>query len=70
MSDWGFDPRGIGSAAVWHGQQDRAVPYGHGVCLADHIPGARRRLFAEQGHLSIALGSFEQILDDLLDPAL
>jgi hypothetical protein len=46
------------------------VPYAHGIWLADHIRGARRRLFAAEGHLSIALGSFDRILDDLLDPAL
>ena len=45
------------------------LPYAHGTWLADHIPGARRRLFADEGHLSIALGLFDQILDDLLEPA-
>jgi len=33
-----------------------------------HIPGARRRLF-DEGHLSIAVGLFDRILDDLLEPA-
>jgi|BarGraNGADG00212_2_1021979.scaffolds.fasta_scaffold69779_1 pimeloyl-ACP methyl ester carboxylesterase len=70
VSDWGFDLRDVHSVSVWQGSQDRAVPYAHGVWLADHIPGARRRLFAGEGHLSIALGSFDRILDDLLDPAL
>lgn len=46
------------------------VPYAHGIRLADHIPGVWRRLFDAEGHLSLALGSFERILDDLLDPAL
>jgi hypothetical protein len=70
VSDWGFDLRDVRSVAVWQGSQDRMVPYAHGIWLADHIPGACRRLFAAEGHLSIALGSFDRILDDLLDPAL
>ena len=70
MSDWGFELRDVQSVAIWQGAQDRMVPYAHGVWLADHIPGARRRLFDAEGHLSIALGSFERILGDLLDAAL
>ncbi len=66
--DWGFDLRDCRNVVVWQGDQDRMVPYSHGVWLADHIPGARRRLPAGQGHLSIALGAFDQILDDVLDP--
>lgn len=69
VSDWGFDPRDARRVAIWQGAQDRAVPYAHGVWLADHIPGARRRLFDAEGHLSIAIGMFDRILDDLLDLA-
>ena len=70
MSDWGFDLRDVRSVSIWQGAQDRMVPYAHGIWLADHISGARRRLFADEGHLSVWLGSLDRILDDLLDPSL
>jgi hypothetical protein len=66
VSDWGFDLRAVRSVAIRRGAQDRMVPCAHGVWLADHIPGARRQLLAAERHLSVALGSFDQILDDLL----
>jgi pimeloyl-ACP methyl ester carboxylesterase len=64
--DWGFDLRDARSVAIWQGAHDCMVPYAHGIWLADHIPGARRRLLAGEGHLSMAVGLFEEILDDVL----
>jgi pimeloyl-ACP methyl ester carboxylesterase len=66
VKDWGFDLRDVPSAAIWQGSEDRMVPYAHGVWLADHIPGARRHLYDGEGHLSIAIGMFERVVDDLL----
>ena len=68
VADWGFDLRDCRSVVIWQGAQDRMVPEAHGRWLADHIPGARRRLLADQGHLSIVVGAFDRILDDVLDP--
>jgi pimeloyl-ACP methyl ester carboxylesterase len=67
-SDWGFPLADARSVVVWHGAQDRMVPATHGRWLADRIPGARLRLFDNEGHMSI-IGLFDRILDDLLDPA-
>jgi pimeloyl-ACP methyl ester carboxylesterase len=68
-SDWGFPVADAHSVVVWHGTQDRMVPSTHGRWLADHIPGARFRLFDGEGHMSI-MRLFDRILDDLLDPAI
>jgi pimeloyl-ACP methyl ester carboxylesterase len=69
-ADWGF---GLGNlaapVAVWQGDQDRMVPYAHGVWLAGHIPGARAHLMPGEGHLSLTLAAIGEILDDLLDLA-
>ena len=64
---WGFALEEIGvPVVVWQGGQDRMVPFGHGQWLAAQLPGARPRLLPEEGHLSIAVASFGEILDDLL----
>jgi pimeloyl-ACP methyl ester carboxylesterase len=68
VRDWGFDPRRIAvPVSVWQGRQDRMVPFRHGEWLAAHIPGARVHLYDEHGHLSLAVGAFGEILDDLLE---
>lgn len=64
---WGFDLSTIRvPTAVWHGGQDHAVPFAHGEWLSTHVPGAKSRLFPEEGHLSLIVGRFPAILDDLL----
>jgi pimeloyl-ACP methyl ester carboxylesterase len=69
---WGFALDQVDvPVVVWQGGQDRMVPFTHGQWLATRVPGARPRLLAEEGHLSIAVASFGKILDDLLadDPS-
>jgi pimeloyl-ACP methyl ester carboxylesterase len=67
---WGFDigPSSV-PAAIWQGPHDRMVPFAHGEWLASHVGGARPRLRPEHGHLSLAVGSFGEILDDLVSLA-
>lgn len=63
---WGFDLAVISvSVVVWHGQQDRAVPFGHGRWLVDHVPGSRGFLTEEDGHLSLITRP-DVLLDELL----
>jgi pimeloyl-ACP methyl ester carboxylesterase len=53
-SPWGFDPASISiPAKVWHGRQDRFVPFEHGRWLAETIPGAEAELRADDGHLTV-----------------
>jgi pimeloyl-ACP methyl ester carboxylesterase len=51
---------------VWQGRHDRMVPYSHGPWLAGHIPTAVPHLFEDEGHLSIGIGKFGEILDALV----
>ena len=67
VTSWGFELDAIEvPVTVWQGDQDRFVPAAHGRWLAEHISGARAELRADQGHLSLALGAYGEILDDLL----
>jgi pimeloyl-ACP methyl ester carboxylesterase len=64
---WGFDVGAITvPVTVWQGDDDRMVPFAHGRWLAEHVAGARAELRPGEGHLSIALGGYGEILDDLL----
>lgn len=55
--------------SVWQGRHDLMVPFAHGEWLTRHIPSARAQLRPEHGHLSLAVGSIGEILDDLVTQA-
>jgi len=64
---WGFPLSNIATpVTVWHGTEDRFVPFSHGAWLAQHLPGARHALRTGEGHLSLAVSSYAEILDDLV----
>jgi pimeloyl-ACP methyl ester carboxylesterase len=67
---WGFALGGIDvPVVVWQGGQDRMVPFAHGQWLAAHLPSARARLLPGEGHLSIAVERFGEVVDELLASA-
>ena len=67
VNPWGFALEEIRTPVfVWQGAHDRMVPFAHGEWLAEHIPGARPRLFAEHGHLTLAVDSIPRIVDEQL----
>ncbi len=63
---WGFD---LGALTVptyvWQGSDDLMVPFAHGQWLADRIPGVTAHLEPGEGHLSIAVGALDRMLDEL-----
>ncbi len=70
IADWGFDLERIEPAVtIWQGREDRFVPFAHGEWLARHVTGSRARLRDGEGHMSIVIGSYGAILDDLLELA-
>jgi len=71
VHDWGFSVADCAAVpvAIWQGGEDRMVPPAHGSWLAAHIPGSRARLLPAEGHLTLAVTSFGQILDDLVQLA-
>jgi len=67
---WGFDLASIDvPVTVWQGEQDLMVPIAHGRWLAAHVSGARAELDPDDGHLSLAVGRYGDILDGLLADA-
>jgi pimeloyl-ACP methyl ester carboxylesterase len=71
-SGWGFSAADVAAGApvaIWWGDQDLMVPPAHGEWLAANIPGARSRLRPGEGHLTLVVNLYSQILDDVLDMA-
>lgn len=51
---WGFDLASIRVPVLhWQGEQDKFVPFGHGVWLSRHIPGVESRLTPDDGHITL-----------------
>jgi pimeloyl-ACP methyl ester carboxylesterase len=63
---WGFEPEELRVPTfIWQGGADLMVPFSHGQWLASRIPGATAHLLDDEGHLSVTLGLFEQMLEEL-----
>lgn len=67
---WGFELTAVSVPTfVWQGTEDLMVPFAHGRWLADHLPGATVHLEVGEGHLSIAVGALDRMIDELVDSA-
>jgi len=70
VSDWGFALEQVATPVLlWQGEEDLMVPFAHGRWLAAHVPGVTARLLPGEGHLSIALGAIDRMLDELIAAA-
>jgi pimeloyl-ACP methyl ester carboxylesterase len=67
---WGFDLAEISvPVMIWQGSADLMVPFAHGQWLAAHVPGAFGHMEDGEGHLSIAIGAIDRMLDELISVA-
>ena len=68
MAPWGFELDAIRTPVLlYHGRQDRFVPFAQGEWLADHIPGVRAVLTDDDGHLTLTDRHLEAIHGWLLE---
>jgi len=65
---WGFEMSELRiPVEIWHGARDRTVPVAMSDHLAESIPNARLRLFADEGH-HLIYRYWPEILSSLLRP--
>lgn len=68
LEPWGFDFGSIRTPVLlYHGRQDRFVPFGHGEWLAGQIPGVQAQLTHDDGHLTLTERHLEHIHAWLLE---
>ncbi|WP_375488993.1 alpha/beta fold hydrolase [uncultured Jatrophihabitans sp.] len=69
VKPWGFDLGQVDTpVSIWHGSDDRSVPFTHGRWLAAHLRDASLHRAAGDGHLSVFAQRLDQMLDGLLAP--
>ena len=69
VTPWGLDLTRIGvPVSIWHGRDDRFVPFAHGEWLAPRIPGASVHLEDDEGHISL-VRQLPRIFEELVSRA-
>ena len=64
---WGFELSEIEvPTMIWQGEEDLMVPFAHGRWLASQLPDAHVHLESGEGHLSVAIGAKDRMLDELV----
>ena len=63
---WGFELSEIEvPTMIWQGDEDLMVPFAHGQWLASQLSDAHVHLESGEGHLSLAVGAKDRMLDEL-----
>lgn len=64
---WGFELSEIDvPTMIWQGDEDLMVPFAHGQWLASQLPEAHVHPERGEGHLSVALGAKDRMLDEMV----
>jgi pimeloyl-ACP methyl ester carboxylesterase len=67
VKPWGFALEEVTVPTfLWQGSEDLMVPFAHGQWLSRQLPGARVHLEQGEGHLSVAVGALDRMLDELV----
>jgi pimeloyl-ACP methyl ester carboxylesterase len=68
ISPWGFDVAEVRRpVTLWQGSADLMVPFAHGEWLSSRLPRASVHLEQGEGHLSVAVGALDRMLDELIE---
>lgn len=68
VTPWGFGLDEIEIPTMfWQGSADLMVPFAHGKWLSSQVPGASAHLEEGEGHLSVAIGAMDRMLDELAE---
>ncbi|MEU2159379.1 alpha/beta hydrolase [Streptomyces sp. NPDC019396] len=66
VAHWGFGLDTIETpVSVWQGAEDQMVPYAHGRWLASRLTGSTVHLESNEGHFSLVLNAFDDIVTEL-----
>jgi pimeloyl-ACP methyl ester carboxylesterase len=64
---WGFSLREIRMPVhIWHGEQDELLPIGQGKIMAKAIPNARAKFYPNEGHISLTMNHYEELLSSIV----
>jgi len=64
---WGFALDEISMPVyIWHGESDTMCPVSMGRYLADKIPNSQAKFFPEEGHISLIINHYEELLGDMV----
>jgi pimeloyl-ACP methyl ester carboxylesterase len=64
---WGFSLQDISMPiSLWQGEADNVVPPSHGRYLCEALPNCQSRFYPDEGHVSMLINLFDEILSTLV----